>query len=728
MSNVLQNYENLKKALDFASTDADRSGKVIIQVGSATCEKAAGADSVRDEFLKLIKASGRDDIVIKQTGCTGRCSQEPIVGVFAPNSMPVKYSQVKVEEVLEIFEQHVLGKKPIAKFMLDKTTEILYKRIVTICSSSRCQPKSKESWYDVFTKKVKSRKISPEEVRVLQGGCIGLCHIDTEEVNHGVMMIFPENVIYRFESDADLDEIIDTHIVKNDIARKFLVHTDNLTEVYFKFYGDVSFFNKQTRITLRNCGIIDPESLTDYIHAQGFEALARVLYKGDADFVIDEILKSGLRGRGGGGFPTGIKWKNTRTMSDDPIKYVICNADEGDPGAFMDRSALEGDPFSIIEGMAIGAYAVGASKGYLYIRAEYPLAIERIQNAIVKAREANLLGNNILGSDFSFDLEIRLGAGAFVCGEETALILSIEGKRGQPRIRPPYPSYKGLWGHPTCINNVETWANVPAILLYGSDWFARIGTEGSKGTKVFALAGKIKNTGLVEVPMGTTLREIIFDIGGGIPNGKQLKAIQTGGPSGGCIPLDKIDTPVDYETLKSIGSMMGSGGMIVLDETDCIVSTSKFFLEFTKDESCGKCLPCREGTFRMLEILERITSGQGELSDLDKLQRLGQTIIKTSLCGLGQSAPNPVLSSIKNFREEFLVHINEKRCPTQRCTQLITYRIVPEKCTGCTLCARRCPVSCIRGFNKKPHDILQEHCIKCGECYNTCKFDAIEKI
>lgn len=728
MSNVLQNYENLKKALDFASTDADRSGKVIIQVGSATCEKAAGADSVRDEFLKLIKASGRDDIVIKQTGCTGRCSQEPIVGVFAPNSMPVKYSQVKVEEVLEIFEQHVLGKKPIAKFMLDKTTEILYKRIVTICSSSRCQPKSKESWYDVFTKKVKSRKISPEEVRVLQGGCIGLCHIDTEEVNHGVMMIFPENVIYRFESDADLDEIIDTHIVKNDIARKFLVHTDNLTEVYFKFYGDVSFFNKQTRITLRNCGIIDPESLTDYIHAQGFEALARVLYKGDADFVIDEILKSGLRGRGGGGFPTGIKWKNTRTMSDDPIKYVICNADEGDPGAFMDRSALEGDPFSIIEGMAIGAYAVGASKGYLYIRAEYPLAIERIQNAIVKAREANLLGNNILGSDFSFDLEIRLGAGAFVCGEETALILSIEGKRGQPRIRPPYPSYKGLWGHPTCINNVETWANVPAILLYGSDWFARIGTEGSKGTKVFALAGKIKNTGLVEVPMGTTLREIIFDIGGGIPNGKQLKAIQTGGPSGGCIPLDKIDTPVDYETLKGVGSMMGSGGMIVLDETDCIVSTSKFFLEFTKDESCGKCLPCREGTFRMLEILERITSGQGELSDLDKLQRLGQTIIKTSLCGLGQSAPNPVLSSIKNFREEFLVHINEKRCPTQRCTQLITYRIVPEKCTGCTLCARRCPVSCIRGFNKKPHDILQEHCIKCGECYNTCKFDAIEKI
>jgi NADH:ubiquinone oxidoreductase subunit F (NADH-binding) len=453
------------------------------------------------------------------------------------------------------------------------------------------------------------------------------------------------------------------------------------------------------------------------------------LATGNPEGVIKEVIDSGLRGRGGGGFPTGYKWNNTRTLNPtDPIKYVICNADEGDPGAFMDRSALEGDPFSIIEGMTIGAYAMGACKGYLYIRAEYPLAIERIENAIKIARENNLLGKDILGSGYDFDLEIRLGAGAFVCGEETALIQSIEGKRGQPIMRPPYPSEKGLWGHPTSINNVETWANIPALMLYGADWFKRIGTEGSKGTKVFALAGKVNNTGLVEVPMGTTLREVIFDIGGGVPNGKHLKAVQTGGPSGGCIPFDKIDTPVDYESLKQIGSMMGSGGMIVLDETDCMVNTAKFFLEFTKDESCGKCLPCREGTLRMLEILQRITDGHGVIEDLDKLERLGNMIKKTSLCGLGQSAPNPVLSAIKNFREEFEAHIVDKRCPTQTCQKLISYHIIADKCTGCTLCARRCPVSCISGAKKMPHTIIQEDCIKCGECFNSCKFDAIEKI
>ncbi|MGE5479203.1 MAG: NADH-ubiquinone oxidoreductase-F iron-sulfur binding region domain-containing protein [Chloroflexota bacterium] len=613
--------------------------------------------------------------------------------------------------------------------MLDKKTDKLYKNVITLCSTPHCKVKAYEKWNASLSEKLVNAGIPEDEVRILSGGCIGLCDSNSQADGErmSVMMVFPENIVYRFKNEAELDEIVKSQFVQGQIARQFVLHTDTLIEKFYKYYGDVSFFNKQTRITLRNCGIVDPESLTDYLHVQGYEALARVLYKGSPDFVIDEILKSGLRGRGGGGFPTGIKWKNTRIMNPDPIKYIICNADEGDPGAFMDRSALEGDPFCIIEGMTIGAYAIGANKGYLYIRAEYPLAIERIENAIKSAREANLLGTNILGSGFDFDLEIRLGAGAFVCGEETALIRSIEGKRGQPRIRPPYPSVAGLWGHPTCINNVETWANVPAIMLYGADWFSKIGTETSKGTKVFALAGKVKNTGLVEVPMGATLREVIFDIGGGVPNGRTLKAIQTGGPSGGSIPLDKIDTPIDYDTLKAIGSMMGSGGMIVLDDTDCMVSTAKFFLEFTKDESCGKCLPCREGTVRMLEILERITDGRGVPEDIDKLQRLGKLMNKTSLCGLGQSAPNPVLSTIANFREEFDIHINEKRCPTQRCTKLTRYNVVAEKCTGCTLCARRCPVSCISGAKKAPHEINQEQCIKCGECYNSCKFDAIEK-
>ncbi|MFP4543157.1 MAG: NADH-quinone oxidoreductase subunit NuoF [Candidatus Kapaibacterium sp.] len=611
--------------------------------------------------------------------------------------------------------------------MLDKTTDKLYKHVVTLCTGTRCRNKYFEDWTATFEKILTLKEVSRDDVRILAGGCTGLCHKSEIGDEHGVMMVFPENVIYRFRSEDELEEIIEAQFVHNEIATNHTVHTDHLTEEYFRFYGDVSFFNKQTRITLRNCGIIDPESLEDYIHARGFEALAKVLADNDPENVIEEILKSGLRGRGGGGYPTGIKWKNTR-LPKDPVKYVICNADEGDPGAFMDRSALEGDPYSIIEGMTIGGFAVGASKGFLYIRAEYPLAIRRIEKAIEVCRENNLLGKNILGSGYEFDLEIRLGAGAFVCGEETALIRSIEGRRGQPRMRPPYPSESGLWGHPTCINNVETWANVSAILLYGSEWFTEIGTEGSKGTKVFALAGKVNNTGLIEVPMGTTLREVIYDIGGGIPDGLKLKAVQTGGPSGGCIPYDKIDTPVDYESLKQIGSMMGSGGMIVLDESDCIVSTAKFFLEFTKDESCGKCLPCREGTTRMLEIMQKITDGRGELSDIDRLERLGKMIKKTSLCGLGMSAPNPILSALENFREEFETHILEKRCPTQKCTKLITYNIIPEKCTGCTLCARRCPVFCIKGFAKKPHEIIQDQCIKCGECYNSCKFDAIEKI
>ncbi len=726
MGNILLEFEALKKELDFASTDASRTGNIIIQVGSATCEKAAGSDFIREEFNKLIRATGRTDIVIKQTGCTGRCSQEPIVSIFIPHQIPVKYCKVTTEKVHEIFNEHIVKGNPVTKYMLDKHTNVLYKWVTTIFATKHSAPEFYERW----GKKINS--ILDEygvyyDVRVLYGGEIEIRHRSPSEFE-GILMVFPDNVLYGFSDENDLHKIIKGHFIDQGLVNEYLVFAKDIVEQYIKFYGDLSFFSKQTRITLRNCGIIDPESLVDYIHSSGYEALAQVLFKGDPEWVIEEISKSGLRGRGGAGYPTGLKWKLTRESNPDPIKYVICNADEGDPGAFMDRSALEGDPFSIIEGMTIGAYAIGASKGFIYVRAEYPLAIQRLENAINQARKFGLLGNNILGSDFSFDIEIRLGAGAFVCGEETALIQSIEGKRGQPVFRPPYPSVRGLWGHPTNINNVETWANVPPIILYGADWFSKMGTEGSKGTKVFALAGKVNNTGLVEVPMGTTLREIIYDIGGGIPNGKQLKAIQTGGPSGGCIPAHLVDTPIDYESLKAVGSMMGSGGMIVLDDSDCIVATCKFFLEFTKDESCGKCLPCREGTVRMLEILDRITSGKATLEDLDKLERLCKLVQKTSLCGLGQSAPNPVLSALRYFRDEFIVHIKEHRCPTQKCQNLIKYFIVEDKCTGCTVCARRCPVSCIIGEKRKVHEILQERCIKCGECYNSCKFDAIIKI
>jgi len=724
MLNILEKYEQIRQEMDFASTDAARHGKTIIQVGSATCENAAGAVDVKNEFLKLIQTSGKQDIIVKQTGCTGRCAQEPIVGIFAPNKIAVKYEKVTPEKVADIFQKHIVDGTPVSNYMLDKTTDKLYSHVVTFFASAH--PVNSNSWVDIFYDIMRSKGLDPETIRVKDTGSVGLT-AKLQKSEGGYMMFFPENVIYHFRDAEDIEKIIESHIGNDTIADEFVSHTDYLIEEYFKFYGDVSFFNKQSRITLRNCGIIDPESIEDYVHAHGFKALSMVLQNMEPTDIVDEMLKSGLRGRGGGGFPVGSKWRNTRNYRQDPIKYVICNADEGDPGAFMDRSALEGDPFSIIEGMIIGAYAVEACKGFFYIRAEYPLAIERIQNAIDISRKHGFLGENILGSGFSFDLEIRLGAGAFVCGEETALIHSIEGLRGQPRMRPPYPSHTGLWGHPTCINNVETWANVPAIILYGSDWFSNIGTEGSKGTKVFALAGKVNNTGLIEVPMGTTLREVIYEIGGGVADGKELKAIQTGGPSGGCIPIDKLDTPIDYETLKAIGSMMGSGGMIVLDETDCMVNTAKFFLEFTKDESCGKCLPCREGTVRMLEILEKITTGKAVMEDIDKLERLCNLIKKTSLCGLGQTAPNPVLSALKNFREEFEIHIKEQRCPTQKCQELIRYLILEDKCTGCTLCARRCPVNCISGARKQLHTIVQEDCIKCGECYNVCQFDAIIK-
>ncbi|MBN1594551.1 NADH-quinone oxidoreductase subunit NuoF [candidate division FCPU426 bacterium] len=726
MGKILDAFMAVKKRLLDDAANTLSSAPIIIQVGSATCENAAGAQEVRREFEKLLLASGRADIFIKQTGCTGRCSREPIVGVYLPDQFPIKYEKVTVEKVQQIFQQHILGGQPVVPLILDKKTSRMYSWVVTFASLSTVETDSASRWNEKFKEHLKIHGVPEETIRSFIGGCLGL-YPAGKEGNKVGMLVFPEKVVYEFGTEEDLARIIQSHFKDRKTLTSMQAEIDPLIKRFITLYGDVAFFNKQTRLTLRNSGIIDPESLKDYVANDGFEALARVLENGQPQAVIQAVILSGLRGRGGAGFPTGSKWQSA-VDNPDPVKYVVCNADEGDPGAYMDRSTLEGDPFSIIHGMALGAFAIGASKGYIYVRAEYPLAIRRLEYAIRQCEDAGLLGKNILGSDFSFEIELRLGAGAFVCGEETALMLSITGRRGQPMIRPPYPTERGLWGHPTVINNVETWSNIPVIIRHGAEWFARIGTEKSKGTKVFALAGKIVNSGLVEVPMGTTLREIIYDIGGGVEKGRTLKAVQTGGPSGGCIPADLIDTPVDYDSLAAVGSIMGSGGMIVLDDEDCMVAMAKFFLEFTQDESCGKCVPCREGTLRMLEILERITAGQGMPEDLDKLERLGNLIKKTSLCGLGQSAPNPVLSALRYFRSEFEAHVLEKCCPTRKCSKLIRYEINPEKCIGCTLCARQCPVNCIEGTARKPHLVIQERCIKCGNCFAACKFEAVDRV
>ena len=594
---------------------------------------------------------------------------------------------------------------------------------VLICGGTGCTSSGSKVLMSTFEEELKKQGLE-DEIKIVQTGCFGLCALGP------VVIVYPEGTFYSHVKKEDVAEIVEEHLLKGRLVDR-LVYKDVAEEVKdaavrHVSLNDTNFYKTQKRVALRNCGLINPENIDEYIAMDGYAALGQVLTEMTPEQVIQEVKDSGLRGRGGGGFPTGLKWSFTAANAADQ-KYVVCNADEGDPGAFMDRSVLEGDPHCIVEAMTICGYATGATEGYVYVRAEYPIAVKRLQIAIDEAREYGLLGKNIFDSGFDFDLHIRLGAGAFVCGEETALMTSIEGNRGEPRPRPPYPAVKGLFGKPTTENNVETFANIPQIILKGAKWFASMGTERSKGTKVFALGGKIVNTGLVEIPMGTTLREIIEDIGGGVPHGKKFKAAQTGGPSGGCIPASLIDTEIDYDNLTAIGCMMGSGGLIVMDEDNCMVDIAKFFLNFTVDESCGKCAPCRIGTKRMMELLEKITDGKGTLEDIDRLEELAYYIKENSLCGLGQTAPNPVLATLKFFRDEYVAHVVDKRCPAGVCKKLLNFSIDPEKCKGCTLCARKCPVGAISGTVKNPHTIDTTKCIKCGACMDNCKFGAISK-
>lgn len=627
---------------------------------------------------------------------------------------------MKLEELNKIKKEHeqiVQVRKLVAAEGEKLAKKTGYRKQVLVCGGTGCTSSGSKKVIDALEKALKANGLE-KEILVVRTGCFGLCSLGP------IMIVYPEGAFYSQATPEGVERIVKEHLKEGKVVKELLYQETVHQDGSIISLSETAFYKKQLRVALRNCGVIDPENIDEYIAVDGYQALAKVLTKMTPDDVINEITASGLRGRGGGGFPTGKKWSFAKASEND-VKYVCCNADEGDPGAFMDRSILEGDPQCIIEAMIIAGYAIGAHHGFVYIRAEYPIAVERLQKAIDQAKKYGFLGKNIFGSGFDFDMEIRLGAGAFVCGEETALMTSIEGNRGEPRPRPPFPAIKGLFGKPTVLNNVETYANIAQIILNGSKWFASMGTPTSPGTKVFALGGKITNVGLVEIPMGTTLREIVEEIGGGIPNGKKFKAAQTGGPSGGCIPALHIDTPIDYDSLLALGSMMGSGGMIILDEDTCMVDIAKFYLEFTVDESCGKCTPCRVGTRRLLQFLDKITSGNGEMEDLEKIDELARHMQTSSLCALGQTAPNPVLSTMNYFKDEYIAHIKDKTCPAGVCKALMKYEIIPAKCKGCTLCARNCPVGAISGTVKQPHTIDQDKCIKCGLCMRNCKFGAI---
>ena len=617
----------------------------------------------------------------------------------------------QLKELRDVYRQNV-------KMRLEEGAAIdpPFEKEMMICAGTGCISSKSDAFIQSLKEELAKNELS-EKVNLVSTGCFGLC------AQGPIVIIYPEGVFYHQVKPKDAKKIVEQHLMKGELVEKLLYHDHETQEIINKLM-DTPFYHKQKRVALRNCGRIDPEKIEEYIAFDGYQALSEVINNCSREDVLEILKASGIRGRGGAGFPTFMKWSFAKESPSDQ-KYVICNADEGDPGAFMDRSVLEGDPHAVIEAMAIAGYTIGATQGYVYVRAEYPIAVKRLRIAIEQAQKVGLLGENILGSDFSFHLDLRLGSGAFVCGEETALLESIEGHRGEPRPRPPFPAVKGLFGKPTIVNNVETYANIPQIILKGPDWFANIGTEKSKGTKVFALGGKIQNTGLVEIPMGTTLREVVEEIGGGIPDGKEFKAAQTGGPSGGCIPIEHYDIPIDYDNLLEIGSMMGSGGLIVMDEDNCMVDIAKFFLEFTVEESCGKCVPCRIGTKRLLEILEKITLGKATMEDLDKMEALCYHVKENSLCGLGQTAPNPILSTYHYFKEEYIAHVVEKRCPAGVCKNLISYEILEEECIGCTACAKKCPVAAISGEIKKPHQIDQAICIKCGVCLDTCRFHAI---